>query len=278
MGSQGHAFDLFVVYSAADVDFVRGYLLPALNVPAARVLLVDDLTPGALIVSEIERGVSRSRFTVAVLSPAYLEDRWAVFGEALANHMSVEGDRAEGVRMIPLQLADCQLPLHLEARVCLDFTKRDGWDLEAARLRKLLQAPALVAEQLPCPYPGMRPFAASDASRFFGRDKELDDLIGRLDGGEREIYVIGPSGSGKSSLVQAGLLHVLDAGSSRLERSFVVRTMRPGARPADRLAKALEGDLGATRADGLVFLVAARDLGIELGQHRISGRRVARPS
>jgi len=93
-----------------------------------------------------------------------------------------------------------------------------------------------------------------EASRFFGRAPEIDELIGRLDRGEREIYVIGPSGSGKSSLVQAGLLHTLDTGSSRLERSFVVRAMRPGERPADRLAKLLEDDLAipALAIDGLV--------------------------
>jgi hypothetical protein len=76
-----YAFDLFVVHAAADADFVRGYLLPALNLPSSRVLLVDELTPGASVVSEIAHGVWRSRFTVAVLSPAYLADRWAVFGE-----------------------------------------------------------------------------------------------------------------------------------------------------------------------------------------------------
>ena len=54
---------------------------------------------------------------------------------------------------------------------------------------------------------------------------------------------IGPSGSGKSSLVQAGLLPVIEAGSSRLGRTFVARTMRPGERSTERLAKVLDGDL-----------------------------------
>jgi len=243
-------FDLFVVHAPADADFVRGYLLPELNLPPLRVLLVDELTPGGHFVSEIALGVMHSRFTVAVLSPAYLEDRWAVFGEQLASYMSVEE-----VHVIPLRLMDCELPLQLRARVSLDFTDRAGWEVQATRLRKLLHTAAPVAEQIPCPYPGMRPFAEHDASRFFGRDKEIDDLIGRLDRGEREIYVIGPSGSGKSSLVQAGLLHRLDAGSSRLERSLVVRTMRPGERPTGRLAMALEGDL-ATPARTIDALVA----------------------
>jgi len=99
-----HEFDLFVVYAASDADFVHGYLLPALNLPPARVLLVDELTPGALVVSEIARGVARSRYTVAVLSPAYLADRWAVFGEQLASYVSVEGERAGGAQVIPLHL------------------------------------------------------------------------------------------------------------------------------------------------------------------------------
>ena len=51
------AFDLFVVYAAADGDFARGYLLPALGLPPSRVLLIDDLTPGAPLIAEIERGV-----------------------------------------------------------------------------------------------------------------------------------------------------------------------------------------------------------------------------
>src|SRR5512140_1797526 len=168
----GHEFDLFVVYAMADADFVRGYLLPALNLPSSRVLLVDELTPGAPIASEIARGVTRSRFTVAVLSPAYLEDRWAVFGEQLASYVSIED-----VHVIPLRRVDCELPLQLQARVALDFTDGGCWEAQATRLRKLLHTAAPQAEQLPCPYPGMRPFAAGEASRFFGRDKEIDDLI-----------------------------------------------------------------------------------------------------
>jgi len=247
-------FDLFVVHAGDAADFVRGYLLPALNLPSPRVLLVDELTPGALAVAEIERGVARSRFTIVVLSPGYPADRWAVFGEVLASHASVEGQHAGDVHVIPLRLGDCQLPLRLDARVMLDFTDRADWDFAAARLCKLLNTAAPRVEQIRCPYPGMRPFAEAEAAQFFGRDREIGDLIGRLDRGEREIYVIGPSGSGKSSLVQAGLLHALEAGSSRLERSFVVRTMRPGERPTDRLAKLLEGDLATPAATVEAFV------------------------
>jgi hypothetical protein len=171
-----HGFDLFIVHAVADTDFVRGYLLPALNLPPSRMLLSDDLPLGAMIASEIERGVSRSRFTVAVLSPSYLADRWAMFGEQLASHLGA-GD----VRVIPLRLTDCQLPLRLEAHVSLDFTDRARWKAEATRLRELLNASAPADEQLPCPYPGMRPFDTTEASRFFGRDQEISELVGLLD-------------------------------------------------------------------------------------------------
>ena len=66
---------------------MRGYLVPALNLPPSRVLLVDRLTPGAAIATEIERGVARSRITAVVLSPAYLADRWAL-GSMLAGDVA----------------------------------------------------------------------------------------------------------------------------------------------------------------------------------------------
>lgn len=133
-GSAAHTFDLFIIHSFADADFVRGYLLPALDLPPSRVLLVDELTPGAMIATEIDCGVARSRFTILVLSPAYLEDRWAVFGEQLASYLS-----AQGVHVIPLRLSNCKLPLRIEARVALDFTKRANWESETTRLRELLR-------------------------------------------------------------------------------------------------------------------------------------------
>ena len=105
------------MHAAEDADFVHGYLLPALHLPLERVLLVGALPLGGVVVSEIDRAVSRRRFTVVVLSPAYLADRWAVLGEQLASHLS-----AVDARVIPLRLIDCELPLRLDARMSLDFT------------------------------------------------------------------------------------------------------------------------------------------------------------
>jgi formylglycine-generating enzyme required for sulfatase activity len=64
------------------------------------------------------------------------------------------------------------------------------------------------------PFPGLRPFTNKDAPIFFGRGRETDDLLDRLrDPAQGFIAVVGASGSGKSSLVWAGLIPRLMAGA-----------------------------------------------------------------
>jgi hypothetical protein len=130
--------------------------------------------------------------------------------------------------------------IHLEGLSDVDRPQlkvRGGFD--AARLVLAAAAASSGRVALPCPYPGMRPYSADDADHFHGRGAEIDELLGRLRAGEREIYVIGPSGSGKSSLVAAGILPRLARGGAGLG-PFLVRSMRPGEHPAARLGKLLE--------------------------------------
>jgi len=237
VGLETFEYELFIVHAEADAPFVYGHLLPALGLAAERVLLSSSLRIGAPIASEIERGVQNSRLTVAVLTPAYMNDRWAVFGEQLASHVN----GADG-RLVPLLRADCDVPLHLDFLVALDFRDPDRWPAEVKRLRDRLEQPVPAIEELACPYQGIRPYSDEHAACFYGRDKEVDEIVGRLRAGEREIYVIGPSASGKSSLVMAGLLPRVARGVSGLGRCLV-RSLRPGVHPTQRLAQVLEGDL-----------------------------------
>jgi len=163
-----HDYDLFIVYAAADAAFVRDDLLPALGVLPKRVLLVDELPLGGGVVDEIDRGVSRSRYTVAVLSPAYLEDRWAMFGEQLASHLSVTSPQ-----LIPLKLAACRLPVRLDARVSLDFRYRYRWKWETERLRNLLRDPE----------PGARQASYPDPFKVALRRAIIGTLLGAMAGG-----------------------------------------------------------------------------------------------
>src|SRR5215213_367509 len=61
------------------------------------------------------------------------------------------------------------------------------------------------------PYKGLEVFEEEDAELFFGREKLVEDLVSRIKD-SRTLFVTGPSGSGKSSLVRAGLIHALKQG------------------------------------------------------------------
>jgi len=101
-------------------------------------------------------------------------------------------------------------------------------------------APTLgsVAPILINPYKGLRSFDESDAADFFGRDALVRQLLERL--GEegpahRFLAVVGPSGSGKSSVVKAGLIPALRAGALPGSQNWFVVEMLPGAHPLDEL-------------------------------------------
>ena len=83
------------------------------------------------------------------------------------------------------------------------------------------------------PYKGLRAFEEADAGEFFGRS-ELADALAELVGERRFVAVVGPSGSGKSSLVRAGLLPRL-----RSRRRCVIATMVPGEHPLAAMRDAL---------------------------------------
>src|SRR3954465_178299 len=61
------------------------------------------------------------------------------------------------------------------------------------------------------PYRGLRVFDVEDAPLFFGRELLTRELLAKLSGESRFVSVVGPSGSGKSSLARAGLLASLRA-------------------------------------------------------------------
>ena len=114
-----------------------------------------------------------------------------------------------------------------------------GHDTEPARRAQSL---TLIAGELDNPYKGLRAFDESDSDDFFGRERLVDELVGRMNGdgsGSRLLAVVGPSGSGKSSVVRAGLLPALRRGAVPGSDEWFVTTMHPGARPFEQLETAL---------------------------------------
>lgn len=106
-------------------------------------------------------------------------------------------------------------------------------------------SPALVAtSDLPLinPYKGLRPFEEADAVDFFGRENLTRHLVSKLTSKNqltRFLAVVGPSGSGKSSLVKAGVIPSLRWGSVTGSTSWFVAEMVPGREPLQALATAL---------------------------------------
>lgn len=232
-------YDLFVSHAKPEQTWVHGYLLPALGLPAGRLITPDGLRPGAPKVAEFERAIASSKYTVLVFSPAYLADEWANFGEQLASYASVASQRD---RLVPLSLKPCPLPLHIDFRVRLDCTEEANWEREIARIRSLLSSPEPVKQPVLCPYPGMLPFSRENAEYFYGRDDEIKGIIHHLRH-QSFLAVIGASGAGKSSLVNAGLLRELPKSSFFPEGYWFVRQVRPGAQPMRALAQVMGGRL-----------------------------------
>ena len=223
----GFRYELFIVHAAADRPWVDGYLRHAMGVEPARLITPRDFTLGAAIPAEFDRAVASSRYTALVLSPAFLADRWAEFGEQLISYTSVEEGRG---RVVVLTLYQCQPPPRLRFRVGLDCTDWTHWDEEAKRLRDLLGHGDPQPEVIPCPYPGMSPVPARGQAIFFGQDEEIQDLLTELRA-HRFLMVIGSSGSGKSSLVLAGLLPRLADPNVFPPGTWKAIMLRPGVAP-----------------------------------------------
>jgi WD40 repeat protein/transcriptional regulator with XRE-family HTH domain len=92
------------------------------------------------------------------------------------------------------------------------------------------------------PFKGLRAFGEGDAENFFGRETLVQQLLARLgEGGDlsRLLAVIGPSGSGKSSVVRAGLIPALRRGGLPGSENWFIVDMLPGKHPFEELEASL---------------------------------------
>ena len=91
------------------------------------------------------------------------------------------------------------------------------------------------------PFKGLRPFGEDDAKEFFGRDRLIAEVVSKIHAGERLLTLVGPSGSGKSSMLHAGLIPTLRKADSDAWGRWQIATMVPGSRPFAELEAALLG-------------------------------------
>ncbi len=112
------------------------------------------------------------------------------------------------------------------------FDEPEAWQSLVAAIKGQAPPDKLNTElpDLPAPYRGLAAFGLDDAPYFHGRSNNLDKMVEKLRHSSF-LGVIGASGSGKTSLVQAGLTPRLRAGSLPGGADCLVSTVRPGPSP-----------------------------------------------
>lgn len=247
-------YDCFLSYAGVDRPWVWHTLVPALGLAPGRLVTHEDFILGASLLSEFERAITQSRFTLIVFTPEYLADRWAMFGESLAAYASISQQHS---RLIPIFLRTCHPSLRIDRLVRLDCSDLATQPLQLARLRAHLtaSAPALRLDEIrQNPFRGLAAFQEADERLFFGREaltRKLWQTFSRLhahDGTTRLLAVHGPSGSGKSSVVLAGLVPALKSQPVQGNAAPLVAVFTPGERPLAALALSLASLLPADTA------------------------------
>lgn len=118
-----------------------------------------------------------------------------------------------------------------------------------------------------CPYKGLAAYQPEDAHRFYGREVLIDELVRRLQL-QKVLVVGGPSGSGKSSLVRAGLIPAIKAGAIMGSENWRIALFTPGRDPMAELHFQLGRMLpeGARSTVSLDDLMARPSLARHIGQ------------
>ena len=172
-------------------------------------------------------------------------------GEILASQEVVHlARRMEGVTQVDggvLRLKGLADPVRVTR------LSREGWDpaqdIEFQRALGPRRAPAPPVGADVSPYRGLAAFQPEDAEQFFGREDLVANLVSRLDR-ERVLFVIGPSGSGKSSVVRAGLIPATRAGGIAGSEHWPVALFSPRADPTAELASQLRRLAAQVRPSG----------------------------
>ncbi|MCP5416665.1 MAG: TIR domain-containing protein [Chromatiaceae bacterium] len=158
--------------------------------------------------------------------------------------------RALGKRIFPLLISSCALRPILRDTQTIDLSHdpETGYQRlwRGMRSAGLDPADTFAWDIDRPPYPGLTPFTAHDAAIFFGREQDQRRCLDRLEqmrryGGERLLLVVGTSGSGKSSLVRAGVVPRL----ARMPEWLVLAPLRPGRQPLQELVRVLNQPFAA---------------------------------
>jgi len=227
---------LFLSFAPADQAWVEGFLLDALDTVGIQTAL-QPLPPSIQAESDIfSAAFPKAAEVLLVLSPSYPLTEVLPY---LTRRFGAEPAKWP-VRLLMLKAT--QLPPVAATLPMLAATDAAQWPAVVDKLaRDLAHNPVQAAAHLVCPYPGMRAFDELNSHHFYGRNAEIELLRSHLRLNPF-IAVIGPSGSGKSSLVLAGLLPTLRQPSNFFgPGQWIIKEMRPGTEPLTTLGQTLQG-------------------------------------
>jgi hypothetical protein len=237
-------FDVFLSHNSRDKPSVERIAQRLRSMGLAPWLDIWCLTPGGNWQEELGVGLRASSACAVFVGPHGLGD-WV--REEL--HVALDRgakDRSFRVFLVLLPGIEepfdaAQLPPFLATRTWVDLRKGFENSLGLQRLvnaiKGIAPGPGEAADRQNgvCPYRGLRPFDEDDAEFFFGRERDVQRLVERLKGA-RFLAVLGPSGSGKSSLVRAGLIPAIRADALQGSNAWTIRLLTPGAHPLTTLA------------------------------------------
>ena len=127
-------YDVFISYSHREPDktWVRDQLVPHLEAKGLRVCIdFRDFQLGAPLVLEMTRAVEQSRYTLAVLSPAYLSSNFTEIENILAEHLGLEQSQQ---RLLTILRQQCTPRLGIRARLMLDMADDNMFNTNIIRL------------------------------------------------------------------------------------------------------------------------------------------------
>ena len=134
-------YDVFISYRQQEPDraWVRKTLVPQLEAAGLRVCIdYRDFRLGAPLVLEMARAVEQSRYTLAVLTPAYLTSNFTELENVLAEHLGLEKSQR---RLLAVLREACKPRLGMRARLWLDMTDDEEFTVNLARLVYELRQP-----------------------------------------------------------------------------------------------------------------------------------------
>lgn len=218
--------DIFISHSTRDDVAARTLALEMRKCGFQSLFVDHDRESGIVAGSNWESilydKLTRTRVVIVLHSKSWRESRWC-FAEV--SHAKVLGRP-----IIPISLDETPLDDSLSALQSVKWSAEDLTNriLEGLRAAGLSSDWRLRPDLDRIPFPGLASFQESDSAVFFGRDEEVRDIldtiaVSRVIGGGRLIVLTGPSGSGKSSLLRAGVLPRLRADPATWSVSDAIR-------------------------------------------------------